>query len=129
MRRAQTLERAAMACAVALAYVLLGSCPRAFALDPSKRLTQYAHTAWRIQDGFFPNSPYWISQTKDGYLWVGTLSGALRFDGVRFTPWSVPIASTPVLHPVSVRAGEFWIVTQSEFAPAPSFPPMSLARS
>jgi PAS domain S-box-containing protein len=87
----------------------------AHALDPNKRLTQYAHTAWRIQDGFLPNTPYWISQTKDGYLWVGGNSGALRFDGVRFTPWSAPIASTPVGHPVSVRAGEFWIASRNEF--------------
>jgi PAS domain S-box-containing protein len=84
------------------------------ALDPSKSLTQYAHTAWRIQDGFLPNSPYWIAQAGDGYLWVGELMGAWRFDGVRFTPWSAPIASTPVFHPVSVRAGEFWIATRSE---------------
>jgi PAS domain S-box-containing protein len=88
----------------------------AHALDPNKRLTQYAHTAWRIQDGFFPNTPFWISQTKDGYLWVGGGSGALRFDGVRFTPWSAPIASPPSLHPVSVRAGEFWIATRNELA-------------
>jgi PAS domain S-box-containing protein len=88
----------------------------AHALDPNKRLTQYGHTAWRIQDGFFPNTPSWISQTKDGYLWVGGNSGASRFDGVRFTPWSAPITSTPIFHPVSVRAGEFWIATRNEFA-------------
>ena len=86
------------------------------ALDPNKRLSQYAHTAWRIQDGFLPNTPFWISQTKDGYLWVGGSSFALRFDGVRFTPWSAPIASPPILSPVSVRAGEFWIATRSELA-------------
>jgi PAS domain S-box-containing protein len=86
----------------------------AHALDPNKRLAQYAHTAWRIQDGFLPNTPFWISQTKDGYLWVGGASGAFRFDGVRFTPWSAPIASTPVGHPVSVRAGEFWVTSLSE---------------
>jgi PAS domain S-box-containing protein len=85
-------------------------------LDPNKRLTQYAHTAWRIQDGYFPNTPFWISQTKDGYLWVAGSNGALRFDGVRFTPWSVPIASTPGLHPLSVRPGEFWIAGRNEFA-------------
>jgi hypothetical protein len=83
----------------------------AHALDPNKRLTQYAHAAWRIQDGFLPNTPFSISQTKDGYLWVNGNSGALRFDGVRFTPWSAPIASPPILRPVSVRAGEFWIAT------------------
>jgi PAS domain S-box-containing protein len=84
------------------------------ALDPNKRLTQYAHSAWRIQDGFLPNTPFWISQTKDGYLWVGGGDGALRFDGVRFTPWSAPTASAPIFHPVDVRAGEFWIATRSE---------------
>jgi len=47
---------------------------------------------------------------------VGGNSGALRFDGVRFTPWSAPITSTPILHPVSVGAGEFWIATRNEFA-------------
>jgi PAS domain S-box-containing protein len=88
----------------------------AHALDPSKRLTQYAHTAWRIQDGFFPNTPFWISQTKDGYLWVSGSSGALRFDGVRFTPWSAPFASIPVLHPLNVRVGEFWVATRSGLA-------------
>src|SRR5271168_4530281 len=86
------------------------------ALDPNKRLTQYAHTAWRIQDGFLPNTPFWISQTKDGYLWVGDNSGALRFDGVRFTPWSTPIASPPILQPVSVRAGDYWIAMRTELA-------------
>ena len=88
----------------------------AHALDPNKRLTQYGHTSWRIQDGFLPNTPFWISQTKDGYLRVGGGSGALRFDGVRFTPWSAPIASPPILPPVSVRTGEFWIATRNELA-------------
>jgi PAS domain S-box-containing protein len=87
----------------------------AHALDPNKRLAQYAHTAWRIQDGFFPNTPFGISQTKDGYLWVRGGSGVLRFDGVRFIPWSAPIASTPN-RIISVRAGEFWITTRSELA-------------
>jgi len=87
----------------------------AHALDPNKRLTQYAHSAWRIQDGFLPNSPFWISQTKDGYLSVGGNSGALRFDGVRFAPWSIPIVPSPILGPpVSVRVGEFWIATRNE---------------
>src|SRR5580692_12768731 len=81
--------RSFLACALSLWLTLSA----AHALDPNKRLTQYAHTAWRIQDGFLPNTPFWISQSKDGYLWVGGGSGALRFDCVRFTPWSVPFAS------------------------------------
>ena len=102
--------RSFLVCVLSLCFALSA----AHALDPNKRLTQYAHTAWRIQDGFFPNNPYWISQTKDGYLWMDGVSGALRFDGVRFTPWSAPISSTPILHPVSLRPGEFWIATHNE---------------
>ena len=37
-----------------------------------------------------------------------------RFDGIRFTPWSPPISATRIRGLVSVRAGEFWIATQSE---------------
>src|SRR5580658_9448586 len=106
------VPRSLLVCVLSL-WLMLAT---AHALDPNKRLTQYAHTSWRIQDGYFPNNPYWISQTKDGYLWVGGNSGALRFDGVRFTPWSAPIASTPTLPPVSVRPGEFWIATRTGLA-------------
>src|SRR3984957_17658882 len=106
------VPRTFLVCALSLCFTLTAG----HALDPNKRLTQYAHTAWRIQDGFLPNIPSWISQTKDGYLWVGGRTGALRFDGVRFTPWSAPIASTPIRKLVSVQAGEFWIATGSGLA-------------
>lgn len=49
----------------------------AWALDPSRYLSQYAHTAWRIQDGFFNSSPIAVVQTQTGYLWIGTISGLL----------------------------------------------------
>jgi hypothetical protein len=47
----------------------------AWAVDPGRRISQYAHTAWRTQDGFFTGVPWTVAQTKDGYLWVGTTSG------------------------------------------------------
>ena len=47
---------------------------------------------------------------------MGGANDALRFDGVRFTPWSAPIASTPIRNLVSVRVGEFWIATGSGLA-------------
>jgi len=61
-----------------------------WAVDPSTHITQYGHTAWRIQDGVFSGTPNAITQTTDGYLWIGTQNGLFRFDGVRFTPW-VPV--------------------------------------
>jgi signal transduction histidine kinase/ligand-binding sensor domain-containing protein len=62
----------------------------AAALDPGQHVSQYSHTAWRIQDGVFSGAPHVITQTKDGYLWIGTEGGLVRFDGVRFVPWTAP---------------------------------------
>jgi len=77
--------------AICFVLFLIGGTGHAYGLDPSKRLTQYRHSTWRIQDGFLPSNPSWVSQTADGYLWVGgPSSGAFRFDGVRFVPWPAP---------------------------------------
>jgi len=63
--------------------------PVARALDPSRKITQYGHAAWRVQDGVIAGPASAITQTDDGYIWVGTRSGLYRFDGVAFEPFSV----------------------------------------
>jgi signal transduction histidine kinase/ligand-binding sensor domain-containing protein/ActR/RegA family two-component response regulator len=55
------------------------------ALDPTKALTQYTQTLWTTQDGLPQNSSFSIAQTKDGYLWLATEEGPVRFDGTQFT--------------------------------------------
>ena len=48
----------------------------------------YILTAWDARSGL-PASTVWsITQDADGYIWLGTDSGLVRFDGVRFVPWS-----------------------------------------
>jgi len=42
------------------------------ALDPKKAITQYVHDVWTIEDGLPQNSVVAITQTRDGYLWLGT---------------------------------------------------------
>ena len=66
-----------------LAAVLLAS-----STSHGQQLTQYAHTAWRFQEGVFDASPVSIAQTTDGFLWIGTLNGLIRFDGVHFESWN-----------------------------------------
>jgi ligand-binding sensor domain-containing protein len=87
----------------------------AHALDPSKRISQYAHTAWRVQDGAFSGAPNAITQTKDGYLWIGTDGGLVRFDGVRFVPWSPsngkPLADPRIYSLLGAHDGSLWIGT------------------
>src|SRR3954471_18281837 len=64
----------------------LGSQNTAQALDPSKKLTQYVHRTWQTPEGLSQTSVYSVTQSRDGYLWIGTQSGVLRFDGVDFKP-------------------------------------------
>ena len=56
-----------------------------------------------------------MAQTADGYIWLGTEFGLLRFDGVRSVPWqppagsSLPNARIRALH--VARDGTLWIGT------------------
>jgi hypothetical protein len=61
-----------------------------WAVDPGKHISQYAHTAWQVQDGIFRGTPRVFAQAADGYIWIGTTDGMVRFDGVRFVPWVPP---------------------------------------
>ena len=70
--------------------VLVAGCGCGFALNPSLDISQYAHTAWTVRDGFFKGAIYTIAQTPDGYLWLGTEFGLFRFDGVRSVRWEPP---------------------------------------
>jgi ligand-binding sensor domain-containing protein len=85
----------------------------AWAVDPTRRISQYAHSVWRIQDGVFSGTPNVISQTTDGYLWIGTQAGLVRFDGVRFVPWTPPdgkhLPSSHVTSLLGARDGSLWI--------------------
>ena len=78
---------------MALAWMLLAWSPRAFALNPALDISQYAHTAWRIREGFSKGRITSIAQTPDGYLWLGTEFGLLHFDGVRSVPPSMCAAA------------------------------------
>src|SRR5271157_5497351 len=123
--RRSLLLRLMWACA-AIA-VTLGSClacvlflaGAVHALDPNKRLTQYIHTSWRIQDGSLPAGMFAITQTSDGFLWFSASGqGVYRFDGVRFLPW-VPPAKIGSIHIEEVfadHAGGLWAIGDNEIA-------------
>jgi PAS domain S-box-containing protein len=93
--------------------VLLASSVCAIALDPSLDISQYAHTAWTVRDGFAKGPIHSIAQTPDGYLWLGTEAGLLRFDGVRAVPWQPPagehLPSNIVKKLLVSRDGTLWI--------------------
>src|SRR5882724_9389753 len=95
---------------------LLGA-PAAFALDPSRLISQYGHTSWTLQEGVLPGTPTVMAQTADGYLWVGTRTGLVRFDGVRFVPFSPPkseeLHSSRILSLRGSSDGSLWIGTRA----------------
>ena len=55
------------------------------AFAPSRALAQYRFDVWTADTGLPQNIIRAIHQTPDGYLWLATLDGLVRFDGVRFT--------------------------------------------
>ena len=93
--------------------------PPLWGVDPNVRMTQYAHSAWRVQDGVIDGEPTAIAQTSDGYIWIGTENGLLRFDGVRFVPWATKDGqrfSKSVFSLLAAPDGSLWIGTGSGIA-------------
>lgn len=72
--------------------------------------------SWTGENGLPGNTVTSVAQTPDGYLWVGTLSGLARFDGVRFV--NVDLAKVMKAHDTMVtclytdRRGDLWIGTE-----------------
>src|SRR5262249_31089869 len=89
----------------------------ASALEPKTRIAQYRHTAWRVQDGAFESAPTAIAQTADGYIWIGTGSGLVRFDGVRFQRWTPGsdkrVFDAAVVSLLGASDGTLWIGTDA----------------
>ena len=57
----------------------------AWALDPARAVTQYATRTWHGGAEVPQAAVQAIAQTPDGYLWLGTMRGLVRFDGLRST--------------------------------------------
>src|SRR5215475_12305947 len=95
--------------------VLLLVCPCGFALTPTLDISQYAHTAWKVRDVFSRGAIFAIAQTPDGYLWLGTESGLVRFDGVQTVPWQPSagqrLPSNFINALLVARDGTLWIGT------------------
>jgi signal transduction histidine kinase/ligand-binding sensor domain-containing protein len=70
----------------AVAAVLLAA-PQAFPVNPELALRQYLHTSWTQEEGSDLPPVQALAQTADGYLWLGTGKGLIRFDGQRFADW------------------------------------------
>src|ERR1700704_5843982 len=69
---------------VATGLALIWLVGEARALDPNHSLSQYLREQWTADNNFPGGAIAAITQTADGYLWMGTEKGLVRFDGVNF---------------------------------------------
>src|SRR5215472_16814227 len=69
---------------LALSASIVWLTPPALAIDPDRAMSQYVHDRWGTEQGFPKGPVYAITQTNDGYLWIGTDEGLVRFDGWNF---------------------------------------------
>jgi signal transduction histidine kinase/ligand-binding sensor domain-containing protein len=87
--------------------------PQLSALNPAYRISQYLHTAWKGDSGL--QAVRRLAQTPDGYLWLATRGGLVRFDGVRFTNYragSVPGLENSTAQDLLVDPdGSLWVAT------------------
>jgi ligand-binding sensor domain-containing protein len=96
-----------------LILLFLIAVPSGFAQLRSLDVSQYLHTSWTVEGGFFPSGIGALIQTSDGYLWLASSSGLLRFDGIRFIEWQPPnndfLPKQPLSSLLGSKDGSFWI--------------------
>lgn len=73
----------------------------------------YSMHVWKAEDGLPENTVNAVVQTRDGYLWMGTFEGLVRFDGVAFTVFNND--TSPALHDNNITSlyqaadGSLWV--------------------
>jgi ligand-binding sensor domain-containing protein/signal transduction histidine kinase len=96
-----------------LYFVLCLISVRCFGLDPSRSLQQHFLRTWTSENGLPQNSIRAISETQDGFLWIGTRGGLARFDGDTFITWKAgqadSIPSDSITGLAEDTDGSLWI--------------------
>lgn len=100
-----------------LAFLILALGPKQASCRTSiSDVDVYLHRIWTTEEGLPQNSVTTILQAQDGYLWLGTLGGLARFDGVRFTVFNTAntaaIKSNRIRTLYQDRDGSLWIGTE-----------------
>ncbi len=97
------LSRRPVGVAVVLALLVVFALPcKVSALDPTKSIADYVIRSWDEEQRLPHRLVYALHQSQDGYLWLGTQDGLVRFDGVRFTVYNN--VSEPAITENGIRA-------------------------
>jgi signal transduction histidine kinase/ligand-binding sensor domain-containing protein len=104
------VARVALAVAVAWLPSMAGS---ARAQSTDGPLSDYTVTTWNENDGLPAGRISGLAQDAEGYLWLATDAGLVRFDGVRFDAWGtlgekrLPVGAVTAL--ISARDRSLWV--------------------
>jgi ligand-binding sensor domain-containing protein/signal transduction histidine kinase len=79
-------QRCSRFCRLAVALFVFGPvlASSVLGLDPAKNLSQYVRQDLTMENGLPTDDIQAVTQTRDGYLWVGTEDGLARYDGAKF---------------------------------------------
>lgn len=108
--------RASRSAAAFLVGALALAAGSAAALDPERAVDHYTRRAWSLEQGLPQSTVNDIVQDRDGYLWLATFGGLVRFDGV--TPTVLLTANEPGLPSDRITAlavddaGALWVGTE-----------------
>ena len=87
------------------------------ALDPHQGLRHYGYQSWQTDNGLPQNTVHSVLQTRDGYLWLGTEGGLVRFDAIQFATFThrttPQLGSDLIYSLMQDRSGALWIGTSS----------------
>ena len=88
--------------------VALMATPSTQAVDLRNILNGYSLTSWGLNDGLPSSEVLAIAQDVDGFLWLGTDTGLVRFDGTRFLRWAGAPTPRSVRSIVVMPGGDVW---------------------
>lgn len=97
--------------------LLLSICANAASRPaPGRSEEQYTRSVWRVQDGLPEDIVQALAETPDGYLWIGTTGGLVRFDGTRFVLLQSPALPSSMVNSIFCLTpsadGSLWVGTE-----------------
>lgn len=84
----------------ALVGLCLSNAAFASPAEPDNPIAQYLDATWGPDRGYTGGQAYAIAQSGDGYLWIGTDHGLVRFDGSQFLAVRHPLSDMSPIGPV-----------------------------
>ncbi len=80
--------------------------------DPTDNTFQFRTRVWQVESGFPQNGVQSIAQTSDGFLWLGTQHGLVRFDGYEFSHFEHEVLKNEKINALVVAVdGSLWVGT------------------